>query len=71
MRGNEHLDTLVAATYLATTYSRQGKHAEAVAELRVDRQEEPRLPSLPHELWLLVLEFTPRRELGAPPPPAV
>ena len=41
------------------------------AELRVDRQEDPRLPSLPHELWLLVLEFLPRRELGAPPPPAV
>ena len=37
-----------------------------VAELRVDRQEDPRLPSLPHELWLLVLEFLPRRALGLP-----
>ena len=40
-----------------------------VAELRTDRQEDPRLPSLPHELWLLIMEFAPRRELGAPPTP--
>ena len=40
--------------------------AVLVAELRVDRQEDQRLPSLPHELWLLILEFAPRRELGAP-----
>ena len=45
--------------------------AVLVAELRVDRQEDHRLPSLPHELWLLILEFAPRRELGALPPPAV
>ena len=62
--------------------------AVLVAELRVDRQEDPRLPSLPqgkgpggqdegplvslpHELWLLILEFVPRRELGAPLLPAV
>ena len=43
--------------------------AVLVAELRVDREEVPRLPSLPHELWLLLLEFAPRHELGAPPPP--
>ena len=41
--------------------------AVLVAELRVDQQEDPRFPSLPHELWLLILEFAPRRELGAPP----
>ena len=45
--------------------------AVLVAEPRVDRQEDQRLPSLPHELWLLILEFVPRRELGAPPPPEV
>ena len=45
--------------------------AVLVAGLRVDRQEEPWLPSLPHELWLLILEFAPRRELGAPPLPVV
>ena len=28
--------------------------AVLVAELPVDRQEDPRLPSLPHELWLLI-----------------
>ena len=27
--------------------------------------------TLPRELWLLILEFAPRRELGAPPLPAV
>ena len=55
--------------------------AVLVAELRVDNNVGTRrsrrlhtqapLPSLPHELWLLILEFAPRRELGAPPPPAV
>ena len=45
--------------------------AVLVAELRGDCQEDPPLPSLPHELWLLILEFAPRRELGALPPPAV
>ena len=55
--------------------------AVLVAELRVDSSAGTRrsrrlhtqgpLPSLPHELWLLILEFVPRRELGAPPPPAV
>ena len=29
------------------------------------------LPSLPHELWLLILGFIARQELGAPPLPAV
>ena len=29
MRGNEHPETLHAATNLAATYSHQGKHAEA------------------------------------------
>ena len=42
--------------------------AVLAAELRVDREEDPRLPSLPHELWLLTLEFAPRRELGAAHP---
>ena len=45
--------------------------AVLAAELRVDRQEDHRLPALPHELWLLIIEFAPRRELGAPPPPVV
>ena len=42
--------------------------AVLVAELRSDRQEEATapLPLLPHELWLLILEFAPRRELGPP-----
>ena len=40
--------------------------AVLVAELRVDAEEDPRLPSLPHELWLLILGFAPRRELGPP-----
>ena len=44
--------------------------AVLLAELRVDGQEDGRLASLPHELWLLILEFAPRRELG-PPPAAV
>ena len=39
--------------------------AVLVAELRVDRQEDQRLSSLPHELWLLILEFVARRDLGA------
>ena len=39
--------------------------AVLAAELRTDQQESPRLPSLPHELWLLILEFAPRCELGA------
>ena len=54
-----------------TAASRACVVAVLVAELRVDRQEDPQLPLLPHELWLLILEFAPRRELGAPPPPAV
>ena len=45
--------------------------AVLVAELRADRQEDQRLPPLPHELSLLILEFVPHHELGAPPPPAV
>ena len=55
--------------------------AVLVAELRVDSSAGTRrsrrlhaqapLPSLPHELWLLILEFAPRRELGAPASPAV
>ena len=43
--------------------------AVLVAELRVDRQEDPWLPSLAHDSWLLILEFVPRHELGAPPLP--
>ena len=55
-----------------TTAGRACVLAVLVAELRVDRQEDPRLSSLPHELWLLILEFAPRRELGgAPLPPEV
>ena len=42
--------------------------AVLVAELRVARQGQQRLPHLPHELWLLVLEFVARRELGPPRP---
>ena len=45
--------------------------AVLVAELRADRQEDQRLPPLPHELSLPILEFVPHHELGAPPPPAV
>ena len=46
--------------------------AVLVAELRSDRQPEPALlPSLPHDVWLLILQFVPRHELGAPPPPAM
>ena len=55
--------------------------AVLITELRVDNSAGTRrsrrlhtqasLPSLPHELWLLILEFVPRRELGASPPPAV
>ena len=45
--------------------------AVLAAEPLLDREEDPWLPSLPHELWLLILEFVPRRELGAAPPPAV
>ena len=53
--------------------------AVLVAELRVDRArryiprlseleafEARNLPLMPHGLWLLILEFAPRRELGAP-----
>ena len=41
--------------------------AVLVAELRVDRQAGPTaLPSLAHELWLLILEFAPRHALGHP-----
>ena len=42
-----------------------------VAELRVDQQDldySHTLPALPHELWLRILEFVPRHELGAPLP---
>jgi len=42
-----------------------------VARLRVNREEDPRLPSPPIELWLPIFEFAPRRELRAPPPPVV
>jgi hypothetical protein len=43
-----------------------------VVELRVDEMAGPHaLPRLPHELWLLVLEFLRRRDLGAPPLRAV
>jgi hypothetical protein len=40
--------------------------AVLVSELRSDRQEEEEgvLPVLPHDLWLLILEFVPRRSLG-------
>ena len=45
--------------------------AVLVAERRVDQQDpdagQP-LPSLPHDLWLLILEFIARHELGAAPP---
>ena len=42
--------------------------AVLVAELRSDRQEEAAapLPSLAHDLWLLILQFVPRRCLGRP-----
>ena len=52
--------------------------AVLVAELRVDASAGTRrsrrfgaaapLPCLPHELWLLILEFVARHELGAAPP---
>ena len=47
--------------------------AVLVAELRVDNVAgtQAPLPSLPHELWLLILEFAPRHALGAPLLPAV
>ena len=41
--------------------------AVLVAERRVDAQAEELLPSLAHELWLLILEFVPRHELGPVP----
>ena len=42
--------------------------AVLVAELRSDRQAEETapLPSLVHDLWLLILEFVPQCELGRP-----
>ena len=41
--------------------------AVLVAELRADLQHGPAaLPSLAHELWLLILEFVPRHQLGSP-----
>ena len=42
--------------------------AVLVAELRSDRQEEETapLPLLVHDLWLLILQFVPRRCLGRP-----
>ena len=42
--------------------------AVLVAELRSDRQEEETapLPLLVHDLWLLILEFVPRDQLGRP-----
>ena len=49
--------------------------AVLIAERRVDASAGTRrsrrlgaapLPSLPHELWLLILEFAPRHELGPP-----
>ena len=43
-----------------------------VVELRVDEMAGPHaLPWLAHDLWLLVLEFLRRRDLGAPPLRAV
>ena len=51
-----------------------GQHAcilaVLVAELRSDRQAEAggSLPSLAHDLWLLILQFVPRHALGRPWP---
>jgi len=39
--------------------------AVLVSELRLDRQEEGVLPVLAHDLWLLILEFVPRHQLGS------
>jgi len=48
-----------------TAGERQCVLAVLVAELRSDRQAEPAvLPSLAHDLWLLILQFVPRRQLG-------
>ena len=54
--------------------------AVLIAELRVDQNARGQLPHhvhtpaplpyLPHELWLRILAFAPRRELGTPPPAA-
>ena len=58
--------------------------AVLIAELRIDRArryisrlselqefEARNLPLIKHDLWLLILEFAPRHELGAPPSPAL
>ena len=43
--------------------------AVLASELRTARQHPRRLPHLPHELWLLILEFVSREELEPPLPP--
>ena len=38
-----------------------------IVELRVDQRDQQPLPPLPHDVWLLILEFVERRGLGPPP----